>query len=283
MIALWTAAFRILGRFWRRPVQPWSSQGQEQVWVIAPHPDDEAVGCGGTLLRHRAAGDRVIVVYVTDGRRAFWSGLSPDEVAEQRRAEAAAAAHCLGAEMVWFGLPEGNWTVMELVPLLENLAGLGWPTVIYAPSRIDFHPEHLQVAAAVACWLDRADRSPGEVTVRVYQIQVPLMPQLTNVVSDTASVAETSVLARAAYASQQVSIARADRMQRYATAWYGQPGPVEVFWQLPAAAYCRVHAGDPAGWPAVFRSLRYEPWSDPLAYVRGWLERRRIRGIGVGG
>ena len=31
------------------------------ILVLAPHPDDESIGCGGTLCRHAAKGDRVMV------------------------------------------------------------------------------------------------------------------------------------------------------------------------------------------------------------------------------
>jgi LmbE family N-acetylglucosaminyl deacetylase len=41
----------------------------ERLVVVAPHPDDEVLGCGGTLAAETAAGIDVVVVFVTDGRR----------------------------------------------------------------------------------------------------------------------------------------------------------------------------------------------------------------------
>ncbi|HEY5624375.1 MAG TPA: PIG-L family deacetylase, partial [Gammaproteobacteria bacterium] len=64
--------------------------------MIAPHPDDEVLGCGGTMARHLAAGDHVHVVVVTDGRRSRVAGLKPEAVAEVRRQEATNAASLLG-------------------------------------------------------------------------------------------------------------------------------------------------------------------------------------------
>ena len=42
--------------------------GAEKVMVLAPHMDDETIGCGGTLARHVRAGASVTVVFLTDGR-----------------------------------------------------------------------------------------------------------------------------------------------------------------------------------------------------------------------
>ena len=38
-----------------------------KVFVVAAHPDDEVLGCGGTLLRHVSKGDKVYVIFVSDG------------------------------------------------------------------------------------------------------------------------------------------------------------------------------------------------------------------------
>ena len=37
------------------------------VLVIAPHPDDESIGCGGTLCLHARRGDPITVAYLTSG------------------------------------------------------------------------------------------------------------------------------------------------------------------------------------------------------------------------
>lgn len=39
----------------------------QTVFVFAPHPDDEAIAAGGTMARHRANGDRVVIAFSTDG------------------------------------------------------------------------------------------------------------------------------------------------------------------------------------------------------------------------
>ena len=41
----------------------------KNVMIISVHPDDETLGCGGTILKHISNGDNVSVVFVTDGNK----------------------------------------------------------------------------------------------------------------------------------------------------------------------------------------------------------------------
>jgi LmbE family N-acetylglucosaminyl deacetylase len=67
--------------------------------VIAPHPDDETLGCGVTIMRKLAAGTPVKVVIATDGRRSSSSKVvSPEQLVEIRHAEVLEAARRLGLD-----------------------------------------------------------------------------------------------------------------------------------------------------------------------------------------
>ena len=39
----------------------------KKVFVVAAHPDDEVLGCGGTLLKHIYNGDKVYILFVSEG------------------------------------------------------------------------------------------------------------------------------------------------------------------------------------------------------------------------
>jgi LmbE family N-acetylglucosaminyl deacetylase len=275
---LWSSGFALARRIrsltGMNPIQPWTSTGHERVLVIAPHPDDEAVGCAGTLLRHQQVGDQIWLVHVTDGRRSRALGLAPTAMARQRAAEAKIAADRLQLNhMSWLGLPEGDWSVEQLAVQLGPIFSDFAPTLVYAPSRIDFHPEHQQVAHTLAGLFPIHDERP----VRIYQVQLPLTGQLTNLVVDVSAYQADIETIFAAYLSQSYSIQRTWRSRRYAARYYGFETLAEEFWQVPAYIYRSLHEAEPANWATgVFRSLRFYPFTDPLAYWQGSNARQDI-------
>jgi LmbE family N-acetylglucosaminyl deacetylase len=120
--------------------------------VLAPHPDDETLGCGATIMRKLAAGTPVQIVIATDGRH--WprsSRLSADVLAELREEEARRASAILG-------LPSGNIAFLRFEDgrladhrrllrdrLIDCLVEMN-PEEIFVPSIIDTHPDHRVLA-----------------------------------------------------------------------------------------------------------------------------------------
>jgi LmbE family N-acetylglucosaminyl deacetylase len=118
------------------------------VLVVAPHPDDETIGCGGALARHAAAGDRVTVVVATSGGATRGGGR---DVEAERERECRAACAALGVgEPVFLRLPDGG--LSAAVPRLAGeLARLGaGAAVAYAPALLDPHPDHRAANLALA-------------------------------------------------------------------------------------------------------------------------------------
>src|SRR5437773_761791 len=98
LTALWEESFALAGGIGaeRRRVRPWRTPGRQRIGIVAPHPDDETVGCGGVAALHRVAGDSVAVLIVTDGRRSRTRSLAASALVSRRAAEAQAAAVVLG-------------------------------------------------------------------------------------------------------------------------------------------------------------------------------------------
>lgn len=137
------------------------------VLVLAPHPDDEIIGCGGTLLQYREAQAAVSVVYLTEGSGAAALADVPlDDRAAVRQREAEKVAEQMGFEEVFFwGRPDGRLActddvVERMGALLDHLR----PTVIFVPFCTDPHPDHVGanriLVEALKRWGDPARPRP---------------------------------------------------------------------------------------------------------------------------
>ena len=117
-----------------------------RVVVLAPHPDDELLGCGGTLQKHRAAGEQVDVVLVTSGERtASFAGTSVPDRRAQREAEARAAAGAVGlavSSLHFLRLSEGGIDSSGAAALGAVLRPLA-PDLMYAPNPFEGHRDHV--------------------------------------------------------------------------------------------------------------------------------------------
>jgi bacillithiol biosynthesis deacetylase BshB1 len=107
--------------------------------VFGPHPDDIEIGLGGTIARHTAAGHRVGLCDLTRGE------LSSNGTVEQRRLEADAAAHLLGA--VWrenLEWPDGAIAdTPDMIRSAVDVIRRQRPRTIAVPYWKDRHPDHV--------------------------------------------------------------------------------------------------------------------------------------------
>jgi len=266
----WTLTASVAGWLWRSHASAWSSPGGQRVLVIAPHPDDEVMGCAGALIEHRRCGDAISIVFVTDGGQSRALGLDRATMIARRRREAEASAHYFQAESVWLGLPEGEWPSEQAAASLKSTVMDLKPQVIYVPSRVDFHPEHRRVAQAIA----RALPPDSPIELRAYPILVPLTPTLSNRVLDVSALRTEIKSAMHVYATQIDSIQRMPRLRRYAARLHRRGMWAEEFWQMTPQQYRRLHLEPDE--VIAFRGLRGRAWTDGLAYVSGARERRRL-------
>lgn len=132
----------------------------QRVLVLAPHPDDETIGCGGTIARWAAQGADIEVVVLTDGEAtvggqpsALGGQRSVAATAAARRSEAALAAGLLGAgTVVTPGLPDGRLSteLAALGDVLDAALERHRPEVVLLPWPVDGHPDHRAVNRALA-------------------------------------------------------------------------------------------------------------------------------------
>jgi LmbE family N-acetylglucosaminyl deacetylase len=113
-----------------------------KVLVISVHPDDETLGCGGTLLAHRAEGDEIHWLIVTSGHEDRWS---TEAIGEKEREITAVAAAYGTASVSRLDHRAGE---LETVPVGELMAGIGAtvqqaaPEIVYVVHPGDVHTDH---------------------------------------------------------------------------------------------------------------------------------------------
>ena len=111
--------------------------------IISPHPDDETLGCGGSILRHRAENDSIHWIIVTGMTEK--QGFSPDMIAERQK-EIDTIATLYGFAAVHnLNLPTTRLDTIptgDIVYMLGTLFNEIKPDTIYIPNRSDVHTDH---------------------------------------------------------------------------------------------------------------------------------------------
>jgi N-acetylglucosamine malate deacetylase 1 len=139
------------------------------VLVVAPHPDDETLGCGGTLLKHFNNGDHIHWLIMT--RITEQSGFSQksiqlksseiDQVAQRYQFETVTQAKLSTMELDIVPKKILVNTVSEVINSVK-------PNIIYLPYRADIHSDHAAVFDAVSS-CTKSFRYPFIKIVRAYE------------------------------------------------------------------------------------------------------------------
>jgi LmbE family N-acetylglucosaminyl deacetylase len=119
-----------------------------RVLVLSPHPDDELIGCGGTLLRLIAAGASVTILQATDGSALESLREVPHVLRRSVRIdEARRVAAAMGAQLVAWGERDGGLRCTEdaVKRMRETLERLR-PTQVFTPFLSDMHPDHRELS-----------------------------------------------------------------------------------------------------------------------------------------
>jgi len=155
-----------------------------RIMVFAPHPDDDILGCGGSIAKHAAQGHQVITVFMTSGEAGSLS-YSRDELGRLRENEARQAAALLGVkDTVFLGNPDGflEFNRDNLISIMTLLRSQK-PDAVYLPHHLDGNEDHRVTNKLVldACrraggpWFPECPGDPwGVKTILAYEIWTPL-------------------------------------------------------------------------------------------------------------
>jgi N-acetylglucosamine malate deacetylase 1 len=182
--------------------EPLDISGNPRVLVLAPHPDDDVIGCGGTIARCIEQGSHVKVVCLTDGRHGN-SRIQMAELIEQRRRETRSALQKVGGNDVTF-LDNPDMKLKcnrENVDAILRIVREFRPTAIFLPSFWEIPPDHLMtahIAANVAKMVRR------DIDWYCYEVWCPIafLPNTQIVIVDVTSVIQRKIAAIGEHKSQ---------------------------------------------------------------------------------
>ncbi|MBP7045649.1 MAG: PIG-L family deacetylase [Chloroflexi bacterium] len=140
--------------------------------VFAPHEDDETLGCGGMILKKRAAGADVSVVFMTDGRQSHAHLMPFQELVAHRRQEALDACQVLGVSethVTFLGFTDGylSQALETAVSPVLDLLHQHQPAEVYIPYYKEPPADHVATNLIVVAALQAYGRP---VTVYEYPV-----------------------------------------------------------------------------------------------------------------
>lgn len=155
---------------------------RQKILVLSPHVDDESIGLGGTIIKHKEKNDDIYCVYITDGG-ASDSDLSKENVMKERKKEAEKVGKKLNFNQIFF-LDEPDGKVKcneELSVKLYNIIEKINPDIIYTPFLIDGHNDHVETTKTLIKSLDKYNKNFSDIFM--YEINCNIKSDLINSIS----------------------------------------------------------------------------------------------------
>ncbi len=175
------------------PYEPAQLRG-ERLLVLAPHPDDEVIGCGGLVAQHLRERRAVRILVATDGAEAGERSMREEE---SRRG----VARLGEAELEFLRFPDRALGDEAAPRIREHLLAFR-PDLVLVPAPIEIHPDHLALSR-VFCELVQRDETLfadlAVARVAFYEVSQPLRP---NALVDISDVGDIKYAAIAEHASQ---------------------------------------------------------------------------------
>ena len=141
------------------------------VLVVAAHPDDEALGCGGTMAKHAENGDTVHALFLTHG-----VGARLNEAKSQHHirisASKVALAHLGTANSTYYDLPDNQLDtvpMLTIVRMIEDIAQIVKPEIVYTHHNSDLNIDHRICNQAV---ITAFRPIPGQHVSAIYAFEV---------------------------------------------------------------------------------------------------------------
>lgn len=118
---------------------------KNKVLVVAVHPDDETLGCGGTLLKHKENGDEIhwLICTTIDKSHSYYDKREK-EMSEVRNAYNFDSVHNLRLKT----MQVDEYSLSELIGKISKVINEVQPNIIYLPFKGDVHSDHRAIFEA---------------------------------------------------------------------------------------------------------------------------------------
>jgi LmbE family N-acetylglucosaminyl deacetylase len=113
----------------------------KKILIIAPHPDDEIISCGGTILKYQEFGSEIVIIVATPGIGGYAQASQKENVLERRHEELSKVEKILDCTIIELNY-EDLAVTREKVATMTNLIREQQPQVILMPHFSDFHRVH---------------------------------------------------------------------------------------------------------------------------------------------
>jgi len=138
------------------------------ILVVAPHPDDETLGCGGVLLRHAYEGDAVhwLIMSTIDNTENTKNKFNERKDEIKQVSELYSFTSVQQADFITTRLD--TYPKFKLIEVVSKTINRVKPNIVYIPYRNDVHSDHTEVFDAVASCM-KSFRYPSIKCVRAYE------------------------------------------------------------------------------------------------------------------
>jgi LmbE family N-acetylglucosaminyl deacetylase len=187
----------------------------KRILVFSPHPDDDLIGCGGSLIKHAKASNEVSIVYMTSGDAGSRT-IDKMTLGKTREDEATKAANSIGIkDLTFLRNPDGYLSdTQENFITVTDIIRDKRPNIIYVPHALDGHADHQAtnkivikaVGSAAGPWFQETKGEPWVVpSILAYEVWTPL--QNPSYIEETTDEIDQQIKALMMHESQVADVA----------------------------------------------------------------------------
>lgn len=182
--------------------------GGEKILILAPHVDDETIGCGGAILKYKGLGKDLSVCYLTKSQKRGSKSSSQDIEAE-RRDEAYQLAKEVGIpkeKLFFLSGEDGNLINSPIEDEFLETIRLVKPDTIFLPVFLDTHVDHYASSIKLLeAYRSKPDLFEG-IEIFLYESQSPISPIYSNKILNISDVFDRKLQLLKVFKSQRINL-----------------------------------------------------------------------------